>query len=108
MNKEVKEKWLEALRSGEYKQGRGALRNKDDEYCCLGVLCDVVKGSDGVQMSWADDGNLWTLGSFIGYPPPRVMYLADLNSGQVLQLITRNDDWGNTFEEIADYIEENF
>lgn len=34
-------KWVEALESGEYQQGRGALRNDDDTYCCLGVACEV-------------------------------------------------------------------
>ena len=43
MNPEVKKKWLEALRSGKYKQGRWALRNGDNEYCCLGVLCEVAR-----------------------------------------------------------------
>jgi len=46
MNPEVKKKWLEALRSGEYKQGIGALRNTNASkgivtHCCLGVLCDI-------------------------------------------------------------------
>lgn len=40
MNKRVKKKWLEALRGGEYKQGRGELE-KDGKYCCLGVLTDL-------------------------------------------------------------------
>lgn len=35
-------KWVRALRSGKYKQGRGALRPVADQFCCLGVLCDVV------------------------------------------------------------------
>lgn len=42
MDPHVKEQWLKALRSDEYKQGRGALmRIFDDsaEYCCLGVVC---------------------------------------------------------------------
>lgn len=39
MNKEVKAKWVAALRSGEYKQGKGRLKNINNEYCCLGVLC---------------------------------------------------------------------
>lgn len=42
MNRELKTKWLEALRSGKYKQGRSALRTIQDEFCCLGVLCDIV------------------------------------------------------------------
>lgn len=41
MNPEIKQKWITALRSGEYKQGKNVLRSNDDCYCCLGVLCDV-------------------------------------------------------------------
>lgn len=40
MNKEIADKWVAALRSGEYNQTRGALRRKDN-FCCLGVLCDL-------------------------------------------------------------------
>ena len=36
-------KLVEALRSGEYKQGTGQLRDVTrNEYCCLGVFCDVL------------------------------------------------------------------
>lgn len=41
MNKDVKQKWLAALRSGKYKQGALRLR-ASDSYCCLGVLCDIA------------------------------------------------------------------
>ena len=48
MNQEVKTLWLEALRSGRYKQGAGQLYNpQDNTYCCLGVLCDISE-----QGSW--------------------------------------------------------
>jgi hypothetical protein len=34
---------VNALRSGEYQQGKGVLHNPtDDTYCCLGVLCEVT------------------------------------------------------------------
>jgi hypothetical protein len=36
------EKWIAALRSGNYVQGTGAL-NCNDNFCCLGVLCEVAK-----------------------------------------------------------------
>lgn len=46
MDAEVKAKWVEALRSGAYRQGGGNLRTKGKagrpEYCCLGVLCEVL------------------------------------------------------------------
>lgn len=41
MKPEIKAQWLTALRSGEYKQGTGALRN-GNAFCCLGVLCDLA------------------------------------------------------------------
>ena len=45
MNQEIKKLWLEALRSGEYKQVKGTLRrmeNDEPSHCCLGVLCEIV------------------------------------------------------------------
>jgi hypothetical protein len=39
-------KWVDALRSGRFKQGRGSLRY-DDSYCCLGVACQVYKEETG-------------------------------------------------------------
>jgi hypothetical protein len=37
-------KWLEALRSGKYVQGKNALKREDGSFCCLGVLQDVLDG----------------------------------------------------------------
>lgn len=42
--KEFAEKWLAALRSGQYQKGRGSLYKNNNTYCCLGVagaLCDI-------------------------------------------------------------------
>ena len=45
MNPEVKTKWLEALRSGEYLQGKEFLLRRtadgEERFCCLGVLCNL-------------------------------------------------------------------
>lgn len=46
MKKEIADKWVAALRSGDYKQGEGTLRftndgTKETSFCCLGVLCDI-------------------------------------------------------------------
>lgn len=51
MEKALKAKWIEALRSGKYEQAQRVLRRHDGSaYCCLGVLCDVSG-----QGEWADD-----------------------------------------------------
>ena len=35
------ERWVEALESGDYKQGMERLRPSPDQYCCLGVGCNL-------------------------------------------------------------------
>lgn len=43
MNKKDAMKWVEALRSGKYKQGSKLLHNTgDNTYCCLGVLNKIM------------------------------------------------------------------
>lgn len=41
MDADIKAEWIADLRSGQYEQGRSALR-RDNRYCCLGVLCEVA------------------------------------------------------------------
>lgn len=39
----IKKLWVDALRSGEYEQGKNVLRNiEKNTFCCLGVLCDIA------------------------------------------------------------------
>lgn len=45
MKQEIKEKWIEALRSGEYEQGMSTLHFQEyseERFCCLGVLCELA------------------------------------------------------------------
>ena len=41
MKKNIAMKWVKALRSGKYEQGKKMLRSLDSKYCCFGVLCDI-------------------------------------------------------------------
>ena len=111
MDPELKAKWLEALRSGKYRQAVGALRrNADsgDSFCCLGVLCDVLDPNDWTE---EDITYSWGLNS----------YGKDERQGAVLPTpvteqyhISRNRMWdltglndkGKSFSEIADWIED--
>ena len=55
MNQEIKQKWLAALRSGEYEQGTQTLRSFDNKFCCMGVLCDLYikeKNAEGEKVEW--------------------------------------------------------
>lgn len=37
----IKKLWVDALRSGKFEQGQGRLKSHSNQFCCLGVLCEV-------------------------------------------------------------------
>jgi hypothetical protein len=61
--KEVKDKWVNALESGVYKKGINYLKN-NDEYCCMGVLADIM---DGIDIDEAEDEIVCHSGEQKGY-----------------------------------------
>lgn len=107
--------WIEALRSGEYQQARETLR-VNDEYCCLGVACDI---SGLHQWERLDETSIYTYDEHHNILPLTVIAWMELDihenwgslqgdrsgdRGLLLDLITMNDS-GASFEEIADHIE---
>jgi len=101
MKKALAMKWVKALRSGKYKQGTTYLRDKDDNFCCLGVLCEVekIKAVATTHNCFKYDNNVSrypgeSLVSTLGTIPDSVQTLASLN-----------DIEGLTFDEIADIIQ---
>jgi len=108
MKPDIKQAWLTALRSGDYQQGQGYLR-QGDQYCCLGVLCDLYGKAVGPE--WEKDGlGEWEdIRSICGHEStlPAVVQTWAGIPGQPnpLDLTTLNDN-GATFEELANIIEE--
>jgi hypothetical protein len=102
MDKDLKAKWIAALRSGKYEQGREYLR-KDDSYCCLGVLCDLVDPNGWVydsefysfHFNSDHDVDQWLPSSL----PEK--YGIDRES----DLVDLNDTKQYDFNQIADWIE---
>lgn len=116
----VRKAWVEALRSGEYKQAHDALRSNGN-FCCLGVLCDLAS-RDGVG-AWEDPTDADHRTRFktesntdLMMPLPEVNEWAGagrvpaLNPWRVegrgasIELAVLNDE-GSSFEYIADVIE---
>lgn len=92
MDKEWKEKWIEALRSGKYNQTTGALSD-DDGYCCLGILCLIQKQNFQEDFGTMETDNLSCKGYDCGLPYEEAQKLAQMN------------DDGKTFDHIAGYIQ---
>ena len=134
MDQRVKQLWVDALRSGEYKQGRDALKINDgqgERYCCLGVLCDLyakeypksefkpainLAGNydiSGALGFYATDGDS-VEGFNSGIPPELVCKWANLPSPNPSvdnvngDCLTELNDIGTPFATIADIIEKQF
>lgn len=100
MDPEIKEDWVEALRSGEFVQTQNYL-DKDDAQCCLGVLCDILD----VDWEILDDGCRLYDGESAGWLSDYVRHVAGISGGAEAALSDLNDVHEATFPEIADWIE---
>lgn len=87
----LEEMWISALRSGKYEQGRSVLRNRNGQYCCLGVLADLCGDVTPDDMSRS-------------YPSEGRYHGLDFRE-HIHKLAKMNDVRGLTFAEIADRIE---
>lgn len=105
--KQFKTKWLKALRSGEFKQGKYDLRNNNDEYCCLGVAAKISGASCITGKSFITKGEkirgtkkIPTLlkGGNWGY---------DDDYNEVVKKLSEMNDKGKTFKQIAAWIDKN-
>lgn len=113
MDATIKQQWVDALRSGKYRQARGRLRDDGDAMCCLGVLCDIVapdnwryeedqyRGPDGWHQDNFQMGIPENLLKTVGFEvsEPIIEYKGER------QAISLVNDGGATFAEIADLIE---
>lgn len=124
MKKEVMEKWVKALRSGEYNQTTNYLCT-DSGYCCLGVLTDIyiietIEQAPLFAKNWEE--------AYKDDVREETIYIFDSEnetlSKEVLEwagmvdhcgtysttdkCLTVLNDTGMTFEKIADVIEQNY
>lgn len=109
MKPSIKALWVEALRSGKFKQGQGKLKSEREssrgrprqpKFCCLGVLREISPvplKAQGEDDAYLNDASL----KKVGLTTANQALLADMND--------RDGDFGEkrkSFLEIADYIEE--
>lgn len=112
MKKELKERWITALRSGDYSQSQGCLQ---DQYgwCCLGVLCDIVDSTKWCEPDESYEGSVQEYNYDFGddqwledMPPRKWLENHGLPYAMAKNLAEQNDS-NVQFIEIAKYIEEN-
>jgi hypothetical protein len=96
MNTELMHKWVAALRSGKYQQGRGVLWNcRTNKYCCLGVLMEVEPRIES-------NGGLLCPNSLSIY-----MQVPGFNQDELAQMNDAHLPY-KTFTDIADFLERKY
>ena len=126
MKADVKDRWVNALRSGDYKQGTQCLLSESGSYCCLGVLCDLYMKETKEEVEWetTEDsyGDKMKVASFLGYTTilpetirewaglneqsPSVTYVDMDGEGGYFMLSNLNDEHDASFDQLAELIEE--
>jgi hypothetical protein len=112
MKEKIAEKWINALRSGEYEQGKGSLRLRN-KYCCLGVLCDLYSKENNENWEMFDEKTeQYSFQECLAYLPEKVQKWAGMKtcSGEInhkIDSLTHANDKGFTLEEIAEVIIQN-
>lgn len=116
MDAELKAKWTAALRSGEFRQGRNALKSDDGRFCCLGVLCQIAGASwdtneEGDRLALIDGRTVNRIGDevlagdflgVVGFSDEQQRTLHQMNDGDALSKTPEH-----SFAEIADWIDAN-
>lgn len=116
MKKQIAKLWANALRSGDYKQGRGQLRTEQNKFCCLGVLCNLhaLAHPEIAAKQSRKDSYLGSL-SFLSEEVIKWAGIKASNyslkySGEVIScsLIRDNDGLKKNFKQIADTIDKHY
>lgn len=115
MNKSVKKHFVATLRSDKFKQSlRGELgfryRNGKEIHCAMGVLCELAVTNGAVKknvLGGEHTEGLITYDSLAGFEPETVHRWAGMSDIEASTIRRLNDQQRKSFDEIADYVEEN-
>lgn len=120
MDKNLKRRWIRALRSGKYPKGKGALHTlgatrKEDTFCCLGVLAQLAVKDGIIKPKIVEDekvaryGRTDREGAFL---PAKICKWAGIprrSLGKIADpqyLLADQNDHSDSFEEVIPLINE--
>ena len=107
MKRDIRDQWIAALRSGEYKQGNGVLHqvSKDgaERFCCLGVLCRVLKETPSPVQKNGDV----LYDNLCGILSSKLRDLVGIRIQTMDEIIWMNDQQRWSFDQIADWVQAN-
>lgn len=104
---EFAKRWVSALRSGAYQQGKGALC-ANGKYCCLGVACEIYRIAYGIDVGSDTRGRRTYYGEAMRLPNTvrNVLGLATRTGRYSYDMsLASVNDRGGSFNQIANLIE---
>lgn len=109
MKKEIAQALVSNLKSGYYVQGSKSLKDGENRYCVMGVLCDMHSKMSGTR---------WNDRTYMGcekYLPDEVRVWAKMKTCYGLVrtkdtnfILTSMNDRGTNFQALATFIEQNY
>jgi len=105
MNKRVKKLWVEALKSGEYRQGLETLK-AGNFFCCLGVLCDLHAKETG--NNWSSERRSRYFRESVGLPHEVIVWAEISHCDPIIggySATSLNDEEKKSFVQIANLIQ---
>lgn len=120
MKKAIADKWIAALRSGKYKRGIGQLRDENNKFCCLGVLCNI-HAQEHPKIAAQQENSIEYM-YHMSYLPPQVQNWAGMKTedgmvpeklgvrinGTKLEDLASMNDYNMSFNKLANFIEKNW
>jgi len=132
MKKDIAKKWVKALRSGKYKQGKGYLKQfnskNEPRHCCLGVLCELYNdtmkknhkktlyteemqdnssGTSFIRFDLVDGGLPKAVRKWADIINPLGEFQVSCGEYDIEECLADLNDSGKKFSTIADIIEKN-
>lgn len=107
MKETLMQRFLVALRSGDYMQDTGYLRTENG-YCCFGVLCEIADVSFEPSAEMPSNSVLFRVGLPVLYKKLSGQTHTEWSYDQRVIKLAEMNDGGINFRAIADYIEEHY
>jgi hypothetical protein len=117
MRPELFNQWIDALESGEYKKGKYYLKDNYNQFCCLGVLCDLLpdrygqwsySGLEGQQSQQIREEAIQAFfisdeESKCDLIPPRLASKLGITE-HIQRVLAELNDLSNTFKPVINYL----
>lgn len=107
----IRDVWLPALRSGKYSRGRMMLRNSNDGFCAIGVLCNEIDPDGWIPEVKYPGWDLWrdipvgSIAAVVDYFSEKGSYLGYNELVTIISLNDNDEEQNSRYDKVINYLE---